>query len=340
MAAFRGVHKVAATAAFAVGPTLLAVGQAVVHDRTYVPLPNPEAVQFGRELPKLAREKLQERAEALRAQREAFARRLATERESDAPVVRAARRWLRDRAAVCAAPAGERRPAAAAGPSVEAARRGTRCRVLFIGDSLVTGVGGSAERARSDGPPLPRRVCRNLADRMGVEVEWRALGETGCDVEGIRRRLVPSIAHDSYDVVVLMCGLNDFKRIARGELRTPWAFARDLERLVADIRASVGDECEIVMPALPVAIAAFPEPMRSYVVFIATQWDRQKALLASEIARLKRGPVRFVSVFESPRSDLTASDNVHPNESGYELWAAHIAAQLLKDGDVRTAPLS
>ena len=297
--------------------TAVALFQAVHHDRTYEPLPELVAARVGTELPTLAREKkaalerrLLERAEALRATRDALARRLAAE---DGAVARAARRWWRGAAA---APPG-------AADAARVAKPAPRFRVLFIGDSLVTGVGGSAHRAGDDGPPLPRRVCRELADGLGVEVAWRALGETGCDVAGMRRRLVPAIAGDGYDVVVLMCGLNDFKHIARGELRTPWAFAAELELLVGDVRAAVGDDCRIVLPALPVAIASFPEPLRSYVVFVASQWDRQKALLAGG------ANVDFVSVFESARGDLTAADRVHPNESGYEAWAAHIARDIV-----------
>ena len=42
-----------------------------------------------------------------------------------------------------------------------------------------------------------------------------------------------------------------------------------------------------------------------------------------------RANVDFVSVFESARGDLTAADRVHPNESGYEAWAAHIARDIV-----------
>ena len=318
--------------------TAVAVGQAVAHHRSYEPLPQPSFAHRGLESPERRKD----------ATLELSASRV---REKVAGAVdRALLRW---RSAILARTApgleeGATGSAAGAAQSPrhageeektpeeeEEKKKKKKCfRVLFLGDSLVTGVGGS-QHPSEKGPPLPRRVCRALADRLGVEVEWRALGRNGCDVAAMRSELVPALGDDhrreSYDVAVVMCGLNDFKHLARGEIRTPWAFAQELNHLVAEIRSMVGEDCRIVLPALPVALAAFDEPLRSYVVFIADLWDSQKQHLASRLSSTLGAAVEFVDVFRLPEhgDTLLAADGVHPNENGYELWAQHIAVSLL-----------
>ena len=51
--------------------------------------------------------------------------------------------------------------------------------IVFLGDSIVTGVGCSAEASERDGPVLPRRVASILAQQLGASVSWTCLGETG-----------------------------------------------------------------------------------------------------------------------------------------------------------------
>jgi len=242
----------------------------------------------------------------------------------------------------------------------------------------VTGVGGDHSDALQ-GPPLPRRVCRALADRLGIEVEWRALGLTGGDLGALRSRLVPELRENmtstdaTYDVVVVMCGLNDFKWLARGQLRTPWAFGDELGVLVDEIRGVVGRDARIVLPALPVALASFREPLKSYVCFLANRWDEQKKRLADTARFEGTARVEFVDaalaadlvdgvsggLLGGPEDDdttasrrrrppttteeenaavptgpLVASDGVHPSERGYEHWAQHIAAALVGERPV------
>ena len=183
-------------------------GQAAHHANTYVPLPELHATDAGRVLPQKLRERREKASAALRAHAERF-RRTATE--------------LLDNL--------KPRPK----------------RVLFVGDSLVSGVGGSSVEAVR-GPPLARRVSRLLADAYGVEVEWRSLGETGSDVSVIRRNLLPQIDQD-YDVVVIMVGLNDFKQLARGEfLADAVGVWKDLEALVDEVKAKTNN-AKVVLPA-------------------------------------------------------------------------------------------
>ena len=54
-----------------------------------------------------------------------------------------------------------------------------RLSVLVLGDSLVSGVGGDVQKS----PPLAPSLASSLAARLRVDVSWKALGQTGADLE-------------------------------------------------------------------------------------------------------------------------------------------------------------
>jgi lysophospholipase L1-like esterase len=139
------------------------------------------------------------------------------------------------------------------------------------------------------------------------------------------------------DAIVLMCGLNDWKRVLRGD-KSPAQFKRDLELLTEALHDHFGRDCRVILPALPVHwITAFPEPLRSFVLQLADAWDDQKRQLAAERSSSRRreepdeGPMEaFVPARTMVKGQLPvlASDGVHPNDHGYKVWAEHIAETL------------
>ena len=58
------------------------------------------------------------------------------------------------------------------------------------------------------------------------------------------------------DVCVVLCGLNDFKKLLKG--RTAAVFGRDLRAFYDNLRGVLGHECEIFFPALPMEPTRFP----------------------------------------------------------------------------------
>lgn len=125
-------------------------------------------------------------------------------------------------------------------------RRRRKRRILFVGDSLIVGVGCNEET----GAVLPKVVAKTLADKLDVDIQWSAFGKVGGDVKTLHETLMPQVkamlsanatargkasvaeaAMDEHegagggssvvsmgfaddekvDAVVLMCGLNDWK---------------------------------------------------------------------------------------------------------------------------------
>ena len=203
---------------------------------------------------------------------------------------------------------------------------GVRC--IVLGDSLVSGVGSDVNGS----PALPQRFAAALAERLGAQVTWRALGKTGADLAAMRASLLPQLRREAQagpsapTVLLLLCGLNDFKQVHRGA--TSAAFHDALAELVADIRAACGPHTLVVLPALPLqATARFPVPLHWLVVALGARYDEQKRKLAERFSR--GGRVLFVDIPALPAAaeipELLSRDGVHPNDLGYARWGAHIA---------------
>jgi lysophospholipase L1-like esterase len=139
------------------------------------------------------------------------------------------------------------------------------------------------------------------------------------------------------DACVVLCGLNDFKRLWRG--RTPAAFRRDLRRFLADIRARVGPACALFLPALPLEVTRFPEPLHTFAVRLAAAFDAEKRRAAADLPGVffvpKPGP-GFWARARRDVGDVIAEDGVHPNEAGYavygQLLGRAVARRLARPG--------
>lgn len=200
------------------------------------------------------------------------------------------------------------------------------------------------------GPTLAVTFADAVGEKLGVNVEWRALGFKGADVRSLRDKLIPALreamsADDAEassscapDAVVLMCGINDAKHSIVG--RTSSDFRNELRELVREVRDVVGDRCVVVLPATPLdAATLFPPPLAWVATRMNDLWDAQKAHV-SEIA----DNVLFVSkpgvdalrarvAKETGRVahniSLICRDGIHPNDDGYAAWAQHIADECL-----------
>jgi lysophospholipase L1-like esterase len=123
-------------------------------------------------------------------------------------------------------------------------------------------------------------------------------------------------------VLVLMCGLNDFK-VPRS---TPGVFGADLEALLREIRDITGPTTLFILPGLPLeATLAFPTPLHHLACAVGSLWDEQKRALASAAGRVVFVPPPPLSTVGGAVRSLLSEDLVHPNAAGYTLWGQHLA---------------
>jgi lysophospholipase L1-like esterase len=235
-----------------------------------------------------------------------------------------------------------------------------RMNILFVGDSLVTGV-GCGQEGEPKGPPLPRVISEFLARALRVDIQWTAIGHTGADVAGLSARSLPVVAEEArrvqqvgqrIDMVVVVCGLNDLKRAYTSLRRTASGFRSELSSFVEAIHKETGTETSVVLPALPVHRAPVFHgwwPLQPLFNTLAAVWDDQKEALAkTSLARSSSstssalraacgqtlGRISFVRNATNGdeawgAEDFWAADGIHPNDRGYQVWGEYLAASIL-----------
>jgi lysophospholipase L1-like esterase len=192
---------------------------------------------------------------------------------------------------------------------------GSPIRVLAIGESTICGIGVS----RGD-ETVTAVTARALARSTGRPVAWRAHGLSGATARDGLQRLLPRIAPEPADLLIVAFCVNDVTAY-----RSPAAFANDLAAIVTAARQRVGDAAAIIGGVAPLgSFPALPWPLRSIL-----GW-RSAALRAAADRLAERVPKVVVERFSTPfEPALFASDGFHPNSKAHQLWGEKIAALAL-----------
>ena len=178
-----------------------------------------------------------------------------------------------------------------------------KVRLIVIGDSLVAGVGNDDPLAS---PALPHMIATMLSKAVQSDVAWISVGIVGGTVVDLREKALPQVREklekfrmeeNVHNVVVITCGLNDWKSVFINfpSGLWPFKFRNKLRLLVADVHrlcTETGNSCQIFLPNLPlVCIKSDPEyimnvkPLGYFVDALSYIWDVQKDRVAS-----RRGP--------------------------------------------------
>jgi len=214
-------------------------------------------------------------------------------------------------------------------------------RVLFIGDSLMCGIGAS----EGAGDALPKQIANSLSRRLQSKVSWISYGLDGGSVKMIRRELLPSIAAEMrrtmteegpLTAIVIMCGLNDFKRIAESG-HSSSDFRREVRGLIEDLMKLAGPEgakVPVFLPSTPVehaplfkGFSAFPAA--TVVCYLADLFDEQKRLIGEQLRN-----VHFLRPSSDSEDVLTSQhfgrDGLHPSALGYRVYGTALATQMFE----------
>ncbi|MBO6717425.1 MAG: SGNH/GDSL hydrolase family protein [Rhizobiaceae bacterium] len=192
--------------------------------------------------------------------------------------------------------------------------KGDPVRLLVLGDSSAASVGiGTTDRG------LAARLASLIAYRTGRPVEWRAAGFNSATSGQIRDHVVPNLAHDGTNLIVLSIGTNDaknfhtvgrFKREFGGllyALRAKWPEAHIVWSPVVDMRR---------VPALPSALGRVLEIRASLINRMGTRLCQERGAVPAT-----RLPIIDPSGF--------SSDGFHASEAGYGAWAGHLFEYVL-----------
>jgi lysophospholipase L1-like esterase len=193
--------------------------------------------------------------------------------------------------------------------------RGATIRVLAVGESTVAGVG----LAHGD-ETVAATTARALARRTNRPVAWQGHGLSGATVSEAAERLLPRIAAEPADILIIAFGVND--AIA---YRSPAAFADDLAALVTAARARVGDAAVVIAGVAPLAcFPALPWPLGRILNWRSVALQEAADGLVDRLSRL------VVERFSEPFGpQLFAVDGFHPNVQAHALWGEEIASLAL-----------
>jgi len=189
---------------------------------------------------------------------------------------------------------------------------GEALRLIALGESTVAGIG-----ARTHETGLAGQLSLSIARRVKRRVEWSVVARSGINARNCRVELVPKLTGRRADVVMIALGVNDAI-----ELHTARRWVADVERLIEDVRAEVGEALVLLSGVPPLdCFPVLPEPLSSVL------GARSAALGHASfemVKRLKR--VIYVPFKVDRRRELFCPDGFHPSELGYREWAEQLAA--------------
>mmetsp|Transcript_32806 Transcript_32806/g.60005 ORF Transcript_32806/g.60005 Transcript_32806/m.60005 type:complete len:270 (+) Transcript_32806:53-862(+) len=203
---------------------------------------------------------------------------------------------------------------------------GKPVRLLFVGDSICTGIGTRMAA------PLQEACAEALSRLRSRPVLWRTVAVTGADVRELHAKL-GNDERKGFDMAVVFCGVNDGKKVLQG--RTPSVFRRDLADLCADLQEAE-PTAQIAVPRLQAYLFAplmQQWPMKHLVRIFFDRFEAEKIAVAKdkELACPSPHPDQLASMFSSARESLWASDGVHPSAEGYRVageWLASVLGPL------------
>ena len=144
---------------------------------------------------------------------------------------------------------------------------GAAIRMRAIGDSTVAGVGLTHGEET-----VAAATARALARQTGRPVAWQGHGLSGATVSEAAQRLLPRIAAEPADLLVIAFGVND--TIA---YRSPWAFADDLAALVTAARSRIGEAAVVIAGVAPLScFPALPWPLRTILNWRSPRCRRRR----------------------------------------------------------------
>jgi lysophospholipase L1-like esterase len=192
--------------------------------------------------------------------------------------------------------------------------KGNPVRLLVLGDSSAASVGvGQTDRG------LAARLAAHIAERTERPVDWRAAGFNSATSGQIRDHVVPNLAHDGTNLIVLSVGTNDAKNF-----HTVRRFKREFGGLLYALRAKWPEAHIIWSPVVEMTkVPALPPLLGRILEIRAELINRMGTRLCQE-----RGATPATRLPILDRSGFS-SDGFHASEAGYAAWAEHLIEFVL-----------
>jgi lysophospholipase L1-like esterase len=203
-------------------------------------------------------------------------------------------------------------PASGPQAGIAGGTEGKPLRLLLVGESTVAGVGVSSQQEA-----LAGQLAGQLAAQIQRPIVWQALGENGITAGEAVQRLLPQVAGQQFDLVLLVFGVNDTTHFSS---RSRWQTA-----LVSLAGAFAAADCRVAFTAVPPMqhFSALPWLLRRMLGWRASLLDLQLGEVAAQLSASHcRVTLEFTPAY-------MANDGYHPSALGYRVWAEGLTTLLL-----------
>jgi lysophospholipase L1-like esterase len=188
-------------------------------------------------------------------------------------------------------------------------------RVILLGESTAAGVGAASHEAG-----LAGQFALAINRAISRPVEWRVVARTGINARKCLVELVPKIAGERADLVLIALGVNDTI-----EFHSARRWTVDVTRLIETVQKELGDPLVVLSGVPPLQrFPLLPNPLR--FILGARSTSLEAATLASSKRMRRVVHVPFHVDEHESADELFCSDGFHPSERGYQLWAEQLAA--------------
>lgn len=184
---------------------------------------------------------------------------------------------------------------------------GPPLRLVFLGDSIMAGIGHSDPQEI-----LPAQLVRTLVEKTGRAVEWRNLAINGCSSQSLLQELPAKLPEA--DLYLVSAGVNDAL-----QLRSPAAYADNLRRLSE--RGQGAPWLLIGMPNLR-EFPCFPYPLNGFLGGRVSQLEAAALEL--------KAPWQVHQLRTSHTLDTFSPDGFHPGALGCRSWAGRLLPQVMQ----------
>lgn len=190
-------------------------------------------------------------------------------------------------------------------------------RIAVLGDSLVEGVGATSPEAS-----LPGQIGAKVAEQTGRAVHVRGFGVSGAETRDVHAQL-DQVEAGEFDVIVIEIGSNDVThgtRLAELEGHTAAILKRATKLAPHVVFGSAGR----------MDTPNFLPPLRQVIVHRATQVREVQARVAHDAGVDFMNVAEEVSPIYERTPNANSSDDFHPGDAGYEVWARPLAKRVVE----------
>ncbi len=192
-------------------------------------------------------------------------------------------------------------------------------KLIVLGDSLMTGT-GSTQVENS----MAYLIAQGLAE--GQNIELYNFAQPGVGVDDVLNRQIPEAILSKADFIILMIGTNDVHNKMSEE-----EFNNKFSLVLSQLRSETGANITVVnIPYIGSDKILF-RPWDSVLISKLEAFNKVIAAHVSGKMNIELVDLYTNSLSDfKESSDLYATDQFHPSDKGYQLWAKYISQNIYR----------